>query len=88
MILGIPPARALMGFDPQLRTDVEDKSLKGFTPTAAQHIGEMQEQQMILTDKMNKAKEAMAQQYNKHHKPMLFRIGNYIYLCATNIKTT
>ena len=44
MILGIPPARALMGFDPQLRTDVEDKSLKGFTPTAAQHIGEMQEQ--------------------------------------------
>ena len=77
-----------MGFDPQLRTDVEDKSLKEFTPTAAQHIGEMQEQQMILTDKMNKAKEAMAQQYNKHHKPILFRVGDYIYLYATNIKTT
>ena len=43
---------------------------------------------MILTNKMNKAKEAMAQQYNKHHKPILFRVGDYIYLYATNIKTT
>ena len=43
---------------------------------------------MILTDKINEVKEAMAQQYNKYYKPMLFKVGDYVYLCTINIKTT
>ena len=43
MILGIPSARALIDFDPQLRMDVEDEPLEGFAPTMAQYIREMQE---------------------------------------------
>ena len=85
--LGISPSKALMGFRPSLGNEVWEKCSEGAALNAEQRAEEIREQRELLRDTLAKAKDAMAKQYNKHHKLKTFRLGDEVYLRAKNIKT-
>ena len=81
------PAEALMGFSPDLRTNVEEEPPEGNAPNVKQQVDELRDNRILMEELMAKAKEAMTKQYDKCHKEKSFRIGDEVYLRAKNIKT-
>ena len=81
------PAEALMGFNPDLRTNVEEEPPEGNAPNAKQRVDELRDNRILMEELMAKAKEAMTKQYDKCHKEKSFHIGDEVYLQAKNIKT-
>lgn len=86
-VIQMTPAEALMGFNPDLRTNVEEEPPEGNAPSAKQRIDELRDNRTLMEELMVKAKEAMAKQYDRRHKEKSFRIGDEVYLRAKNIKT-
>ena len=86
-VIQMTPAEALMGFSPDLRTNVEEEPPEGNAPNVKQRVDELRDNRILMEELMAKAKEAMTKQYDKRHKEKSFRIGDEVYLRAKNIKT-
>ena len=55
--------------------------------TTTAHADHMAEINAGLTDKLKKVRELARKYYNKHYLNIEFKIGNFIILRHTNIKT-
>ena len=81
------PAEVLTGISPELRNNVEEDPDKDNAPAAKDRVNKIRDSWEHVAELLEKAKEAMAKQYNKHHIDKSYRIGDEVYLRAKNIKT-
>ena len=81
------PAEAFMAKNPDLQNDVEEEPSEGYAPAAKDRVDEIRGAWSHIAGLLEKSKEAMAKQYDKHHIDKSFRIGDEVYLRAKNIKT-
>ena len=76
-----------MAKNPDLQNDVEEELSKGYAPVAKDKINKIWGAWSHIAGLLEKSKEAMVKQYNKHHINKSFRISDEVYLQVKNIKT-
>ena len=81
------PVEVFMAKNPDLQNNVEEEPSKGYAPAVKDRIDKIQDAWSHIAELLEKSKEAMAKQYDKHHINKSFRIGDEVYLQAKNIKT-
>ena len=82
----ITPFRALYGYDPELRFDIEDNINQGEVPAARNRILRLKELRDRLKEELLKSQERQAKYYNQRHQPMLFKHGNLVKLSTRNLR--
>jgi transposase InsO family protein len=80
------PFKALYGYDPELRFDVEDNAAKGEAPAAHERVRRLQELRERLVEELLHSQERQAKYYNKRHIPKLFKRGALVKLSTRNLK--
>ena len=82
----ITPFKALYGYDPELRFDVEDATTQGEAPAARDRILRLQELRDRLKEELIQSQERQAKYYNQRHQPKLFKRGNLVKLTTRNLR--
>jgi len=82
----ITPFRALYGYDPELRFDVEDAATPGEAPAARDRVLRLQELRERLKEELLQSQERQAKYYNQRHQPKLFKRGNLVKLTTRNLR--
>jgi transposase InsO family protein len=80
------PFKALYGYDPELRFNVEDNANRGEAPAAHERVKTLQELRDKLRDELLHSQERQAKYYNKRHEPKLFKRGEFVKLSTRNLK--
>lgn len=83
---GVSPFKALYGYDPEIRFEVEDDIDRERVPAARERIKGLHELRSELAKQWLKASETQANSYNKKHKPKDFNTGDLVLLSAKNLK--
>ena len=79
------PIQNLMAYDASLQMDVEADAPEGEAPTACEWVKQINEKQILLNSHLDKAFESQKTQYDKHHTPKTFKVGDKVMLQAKNI---
>ena len=85
----ITPFRALYGYDPELRVDInsaEDTASKGEAPAAHDRITRLIELREYLREQLIQSQERQAKYYNQRHLPKLFKRGDLVKLSTKNLR--
>lgn len=82
----ITPFKALYGYDPELRFDIEDTVNQGEVPAARDRILRLHELRNRLKDELLKSQERQAKYYNQRHIPRLFKRGDLVKLSTRNLR--
>jgi transposase InsO family protein len=80
------PFKALYGYDPELRFDIEDTITKGEIPAARDRILRLQELRERLREELLISQERQAKYYNQRHQPRLFKRKDLVKLSTRNLK--
>ena len=75
-----------MAYNANLHTDVEADVPEGEAPTARERVKQLNEYRILLNSHLDKAFESQKTQYDKHHTPRMFKIGDKVMLRAKNIR--
>ncbi|EDN09807.1 hypothetical protein HCAG_06974 [Histoplasma mississippiense (nom. inval.)] len=91
--IGMPPFRALLGYDPVPPRGVIDKESESATsvdlePLATARVEKLQEIQSKLQVTVRKSFEKQAEYYNRRHQDKTFAIGDPVLLSSLNIATS
>jgi Integrase zinc binding domain/Chromo (CHRromatin Organisation MOdifier) domain/Integrase core domain len=88
-ITKITPMEALMGFRGDVRADLtrEPKVAGKEAEDATDRAAELESVRELLRNRLEVAKASQARQYNKRRQEMSFKIGTWVMLRATNIKS-
>ena len=73
--------------NPDLQNNIKKELSKGYAPAVKDRINKIQGVWSHIAGLLEKSKEVMAKQYDKHHINKSFRIGDEVYLQVKNIKT-
>ena len=73
--------------NPDLQNNIKEELSEGYAPLVKDRIDKIQNAWSHIAGLLEKSKEVMAKQYNKHHINKSFRISDEVYLQAKNIKT-
>ena len=76
-----------MAKNPDLQNNVEEEPSEGYAPAVKDRVDEIWGAWSHIAGLLEKSKEAMAKQYDKHHIDKSFRISDEVYLQVKNIKT-
>ena len=76
-----------MAKNPDLQNDVEKELSEEYAPVVKDRVDKIQGAWSHIAGLLEKSKEVIAKQYNKHHINKSFRIGDKVYLQVKNIKT-
>ena len=85
----ITPFRALYGYDPDLRIDVNsaaDSATKGEAPAAHDRVTRLNDLRERLKEQLLYSQEHQAKYYNQRHIPKLFKRGNLVKLSTRNLR--
>lgn len=74
-----------MTYDVSLQTDTKANTPEGEAPTAHEQVKQINERQILLNSHLDKAFKSQKTQYDKHHIPKTFKVGDKIMLQAKNI---
>src|SRR6202035_4800660 len=84
----ITPFKALYGYDPELRIDinVEDNIKSGEAPAARERILRLYELRERLKEELLESQERQAKYYNQRHQPKLFKRGDLVKLSTRTLR--
>jgi hypothetical protein len=85
----IAPFRALYGYNPDLRVDINsaaDSATKGEAPAAYERITHLKELRERLKEQLLQRQEQQAKYYNRRHIPNLFKRGDLVKLSTRNLR--
>src|SRR6266567_2619760 len=85
----ITPFRALYGYNPELRVDInsaEDAATKGEALAAHDRIARLTELREYLQEQLLQSQERQAKYYNQRHQLKLFKRGNLVKLLTKNLR--
>lgn len=85
--MGVSPFYANYGRHPELTFKPEQDGTQLTAPMAALHAEKMADLYDLVTNRILRAQLNQAHYYNKNHKPMIFKEGDQVWLCTTNIRT-
>ena len=74
-----------MAYDVDLHTDVEADTPEGEAPTVHEQVKQLNKYWILLNSHLNKAFKSQKTQYDKHHTPRTFKVGDKVMLQAKNI---
>jgi hypothetical protein len=80
------PFKALYGYDPELRFNVEDNINKGEIPAAQDRVTRLHDLRNKLREELLSSQERQARYYNQRHQPRLFKRGALVKLSTRNLK--
>ena len=75
-----------MAYNVNLHTDVKADVPEGEAPTAREQVKQLNEYRILLNSHLDKAFESQKTQYDKHHTPRTFKVGDKVMLRAKNIR--
>jgi hypothetical protein len=87
-LLGMSFQEALMGFQLSFCMDLGIGPLCEEASTATEHVVNMKRIKKMLNQNMWRAQKQQKCYYDKKHKPMSFKIGQWVMMWAKNISTT
>ena len=74
-----------MAYDADLHTDVEADTPEGEAPTMCEWVKQLNEYWILLNLHLDKAFKSQKTQYDKHHTPRTYKVGDKVMLQAKNI---
>ena len=80
------PFRALYGYNPSIRLNVEADVPGGEAPSARARIEKLADERETLLQHWKRASNTQQKWYNKKHTPQTFAMGDKVMLLAKNIR--
>lgn len=84
--LTVSPFFALYGYHPQLRYQSRDETAQGEVPAAADRVKRLQEERVLLANRLRAASEAQTKFYNRSHQSKHYCVGDQVMLSVKNFR--